>query len=411
MNQVAASGIEDARMLSDIAICDQVNTLAEQLLSTALAEQTAKERDTAAEMGRMMNDPHGKSFLFAMVDQVFRSHDPAVSARRWRQLLDKLGVPSYLKTTDQWLMRLGSLASRFVPSWVMPAIAERMRSESSRVILSGDEQPMHAYLAARRKAGFRINLNQLGEAVLGEQEANHRRQAILKHLADPEVTYISVKISAIFSQINMVAWDDTLLQIKERLRKLYRAALHDHKFVNLDMEEYRDLELTIAAFREVLDEPEFMQLTAGIVLQAYLPDSVAAQEDLTTWAKRRVARGGAPIKIRLVKGANLAMERVEAEMHGWHQAPYSTKAETDANFRRLLEYGCQRENARAVRLGVASHNLFDVALALTLRRQYGVEDRVEIEMLEGMANIKREQYVMLRTGCYCMHRSSSKMTS
>ena len=165
-----------------------------------------------------------------------------------------------------------------------------------------------------------------------------------------------------------------------------RAAKKGGKFVNLDMEEYRDLALTIAAFRTVLDEPEFQQLRAGIVLQAYLPDSFAAMQELTAWAKQRVAAGGAPIKIRLVKGANLAMEKVEAEMHGWNFAPYPTKADTDASFRRLLEYGCQPENAVAVRLGVASHNLFDVALALTLREQNGVMDQVEIEMLEGMAN-------------------------
>jgi RHH-type proline utilization regulon transcriptional repressor/proline dehydrogenase/delta 1-pyrroline-5-carboxylate dehydrogenase len=39
-----------------------------------------------------------------------------------------------------------------------------------------------------------------------------------------------------------------------------------------------------------------------------------------------------------------------------------------------------------VRLGVASHNLFDVALALILREELGVQASVELEMLEGMAN-------------------------
>ena len=76
-----------------------------------------------------------------------------------------------------------------------------------------------------------------------------------------------MKISAIFSQINLLAWDATLTEIKVRLRKLYRAAAPGGKFVNLDMEEYRDLALTVAAFREVLDEPEFHSLSAGLVLQ------------------------------------------------------------------------------------------------------------------------------------------------
>ena len=58
------------------------------------------------------------------------------------------------------------------------------------------------------------------------------------------------------------------------------------------------------------------------MLQAYLPDSFDALRQLVGWADRPVERrGGAGIKVRLVKGANLAMERVDAAMHGWEQAP------------------------------------------------------------------------------------------
>ena len=96
-------------------------------------------------------------------------------------------------------------------------------------------------------------------------------------------------------------------------------------------------------------------------------------------------RRGAPIKLRLVKGANLAMERVDAEIHGWHVAPHRSKHDTDACFKRMLEFACRRENAEAVRLGVASHNLFDIALALVLRERNQIEELVGIEMLEGMA--------------------------
>jgi len=372
--------------VSENEISQKATALAERLLMTALKQQSAMERKDAAKLARMMDDPAGKAFTFAMVDEVFRSHDHAVVAGRWRGLLKSFGIPRYPSLPDRLLIQAGGLASRFIPETVMPAVADRMRADSARVILSGEKDDLNQYLNRRAAEGFRINLNHLGEAVLGEQEAEHRLSAVLDHLANPAVNYISVKISAIFSQISLVAWDETLVEIKSRLRTLYRAASLGGKFVNLDMEEYRDLALTMAAFCEVLDEPEFLLLSAGIVLQAYLPDSEAAQRQLTEWAKRRVSNGGARIKIRLVKGANLAMEAVEAELHGWQQAPYMTKADTDANFRRLLEFGCQPDSIRAVRLGVASHNLFDVALALTLREMNGVQDSVEIEMLEGMAN-------------------------
>ena len=42
--------------------------------------------------------------------------------------------------------------------------------------------------------------------------------------------------------------------------------------------------------------------------------------------RARRAGGGAPIKVRLVKGANLAMERVDAAMHGWPLATYAHQA-------------------------------------------------------------------------------------
>ena len=55
--------------------------------------------------------------------------------------------------------------------------------------------------------------------------------------------------------------------------------------------------------------------------------------------------------IRIVKGANMEMERVEASLRCWPQAPYQEKIETDANYKRMLRYGMQPENIAAVSLG------------------------------------------------------------
>src|SRR5262249_24515911 len=177
-------------------------------------------------------------------------------------------------------------------------------------------------------------------------------------LARDDVEYISVKVSSVSSQLNLVAFRTTIDVVKARLRTLYRQAQRHHyrhpdggttpKFVNLDMEEYRDLDLTVTALREVLDEEEFLPLPAGVVLRAYLPDAHRVQRDLTEWAMARAGRGGAPIKLRIGKGATPAMERIESAQHGWPQAPYEDKAEVDANYKRMLEYGCRRDRARAV---------------------------------------------------------------
>ena len=190
-----------------------------------------------------------------------------------------------------------------------------------------------------------------------------------------------------------MAFDDSVERILARLRPLFTAAAASSPptFINLDMEEYRDLELTLASFMQLLDESAFQHLEAGIVLQAYLPDSHEAFDRLSQWSQERFARTGAAIKIRIVKGANLAMEQVEAELHGWHAAPYDSKPDVDASFKRMIDRAFTPTSTRAVRIGIASHNLFDVAWALLLATERGVLDRVEFEMLEGMAPGEAEQ--------------------
>ncbi|MCK5756901.1 MAG: bifunctional proline dehydrogenase/L-glutamate gamma-semialdehyde dehydrogenase, partial [Mycobacterium sp.] len=162
------------------------------------------------------------------------------------------------------------------------------------------------------------------------------------------------------------------------------------KFINLDMEEYRDLELTLAVFTRLLDRPELLSLEAGIVLQAYLPDALSAMIRLQDWARARRARGGAAIKVRLVKGANLPMEHVEASLHGWPLATWDTKQDTDTHYKRVLNYALHADRTENVRIGVAGHNLFDIAYAWTLAGRRGVRDGVEFEMLLGMAEAQAE---------------------
>ena len=136
----------------------------------------------------------------------------------------------------------------------------------------------------------------------------------------------------------------------------------------------------------MLDEPAFSATPAGIVVQSYLPDSHGVLAELGEWARRRRHGGGAPIKVRIVKGANLAMELVDAEQHGWAPATYPTKADTDASAKRLLDSALRPAWADALRVGFASHNLFDVGWALSLRDRLPAASwaRLEIEMLEGM---------------------------
>ncbi len=364
--------------------------LAGEILQASRDRETSAERKRSAMMARMMDDAAGKKFTIAMADQVLRMRTAKRAARRMDSLITEYGIPKYFAATDRMALWLGNGVANLIPGAVMPQVKAKVRQDSEHVIISAEVQEFKKYLELRKKSGIRVNFNQLGEAVLGDHEADRRLHDNIQRLLEPGVNYISVKLSAIFSQISLTGYQQTIERIKPRLRALYQAAIKgsstEQKFVNLDMEEYRDLHLTVDVFCAVLDEAEFDHFSAGIVLQAYLPDSFEVLQSLTAWAQRRKQRTGTEIKIRLVKGANLAMEQVEASMRDWQLAPYASKPLVDANFKRMLEFATRPENAASVRIGVGSHNLFDIAYALLLRERRGVSDRIEFEMLEGMAN-------------------------
>ena len=359
--------------------------LAGEWLAATEAGRLRHERMLSAQLAALVSDPAGLDLAVRFVDRVARPEDRRVAARELARLSSRSA--RFLGPLDRMLLGAGALAAPLAPSVVVPLARRRLRQIVGHLVVDAHDPVLATHLARARREGFRLNVNLLGEAVLGEGEARSRADRTLALLEREDVDYVSVKVSSLVSQIS--TWDTrgTVGRVIERLRPLYRAAAArtPHAFVNLDMEEYRDLDLTLEVFTTLLSEPELADLEAGIVLQAYLPDAVAALDRLLAFAARRVAAGHAGIKVRLVKGANLSMERVDAELHGWRQAPYPTKADTDANYVRLLERTLRSDLAGAVRLGVASHNLYDVALAHLLAARRGVEDMLDVEMLQGMA--------------------------
>lgn len=373
--------------------------LAANILRESTRTMTWSEKRDQAELHRMMQDKTGKAFTALMTDQCFRSHRHSRVADQLVYLLNQIGLPQYLHPFRRLSLALFQMVGKPLSFLFVPMATFMLRHATERVILPGEAQALKRHMRLRRQQGVRINLNHLGEAILGEEEAKKRLHIYLEDLKQDDIEYISIKISTIYSQINLLGWKTTLNVLKDRLRELYRTAMSQvfiradgtkaPKFVNLDMEEYRDLHLTKELFQKILDEPEFLHFSAGIVLQAYLPDSHGIQKELTEWAMERVRSGGAPIKIRIVKGANLAMEQVEASLKEWPQAPYKKKSDVDANYKRMVSYGCKPDHARAVHLGIASHNLFDIAYSLLLRSENEIDTEVSFEMLEGMADHMR----------------------
>lgn len=373
--------------------------LARRLQERARTLQTPSERRQQAELDRMIRTPSDKATLAMMTDQAFRTRDAARAVEHLTHILDVQGIPRFFGAIDRTLMKGFQSFGGYLPGVALPLVRDHMQKETANVILPGEPELLVRHLAERRAEGVRMNVNFLGEAILSEAEAERRLQQVLQGLQWDELEVVSIKISTIYSQISPLAREHTIAVLCDRLERLYRTAERARftrpdgsivsKFVYLDMEEYRDKDLTAAAFMRTLDRTGLQQVRAGIALQSYIPDSHATLLAIQDWARRRVTAGGGRITIRLVKGANMEAERAESAVRGWPQAPYRSKLETDANYKRMLHALLEPENLAAMDVGVASHNLFDLAYGLVLAHERGALDHVQFEMLEGMANAQR----------------------
>ncbi len=386
---------------------DDAISLAAELVQEAARQQTSAERRQQSELDRMIGYDADKATLVEMTDQAFRTHTPARVADQLVHLLDAQGIPRFFSPIERAMLKGFQSFGEYLPGVSVPLVKEKMRQETANVILPADAKHLTGHLRARQEQGVSMNVNLLGEALLGEQEAQHRLQQYRDLLRLPEVRCVSVKLSTLSSQVSPLARRKTIQTVANRLTSLYQDANASTepttelpKFVYLDMEEYADLYLTAEVLRRALDQPGMERTAAGIALQAYVPDSFEVMQQLIEWSADRVRRGGEPLTIRLVKGANMEMERVHASIAGWPAAPFQQKWQTDANFKRMLIESIAAAQRGELRVGVASHNLFDVALAMILADRAGLSNsllktkagkrtQIQFEMLEGMANHQR----------------------
>jgi RHH-type transcriptional regulator, proline utilization regulon repressor / proline dehydrogenase / delta 1-pyrroline-5-carboxylate dehydrogenase len=259
-------------------------------------------------------------------------------------------------------------------------------------------------LRKKRRQGIGFTVDLLGEAVVSEEEAAEymgRCQELLEHLAretrgwtDPlgknselfPVVNVSVKISALYSQMNPADPADAIAHLAPRLRPILRRAKELGAFINFDMESYAHKNATLELFRTLFTEPEFRDWPhAGIVIQAYLRDAETDLRDLIAWGRAR----GTRFTVRLVKGAYWDYEKIKSTQNGWVIPVWLQKPESDANFERLTRI--LLENESIVTSAFGSHNVRSIAHAQALAEELRIDrTRFEFQLLYGMAGpIKR----------------------
>ncbi len=346
-----------------------------------------------------MRDEAFKVEMFRFVDVFPVLHTPEQVARH---------IQEYFCRPDQdfpaWIqlglkqVSPGSLVARTAAK----QIEKNIRSMAGTFVAGVDADDALPKLEKMRKANLAFTVDLLGEATVSEAEAHdyqERYLALIRGLCeaatrwspnpatdgDPEDpaprVNVSVKLSALYSQIDPIDPEGSIEALVARMKPLYLEARERGAFLNLDMESYELKDLTLATFRTLLEDPEIAGWTdAGCVIQAYLRDSLADAKALAAWARERKQR----ITVRLVKGAYWDYETIHAQQNGWPIPVYQQKWETDANYEACL--AVLLDAFPYVRVAVASHNVRSLAAAMAMAKARDIpQHALEVQMLYGMA--------------------------
>src|SRR5438477_12009515 len=362
-------------------------------------------------MARSMRDEQFKAQLFRFVDVL-------PSLRKSGDIVEHLDEYfADMRNGFTAFIHTGVRLARIVP-WVSGPVLRWNVSGMARQFIAGkNPNDLMKTLRKRRaqKIGFTVDL--LGEAVVSETEADKytaRCLDLLETLAretrgwtDPlgrnselfPVVNLSVKISALYSQMNPADPAGAIAHLVPKLQPILRRARELGAFINFDMESYAHKNTTLELFKTIFTEEEFKDWPhAGIVIQAYLRDSEADLRHLIDWGRAR----GTRFAVRLVKGAYWDYETIKSRQNGWDCPVYFQKPESDVNFETLTRL--LLENESIVTAAFGSHNVRSIAHAQALADELGIDrSRFEFQLLYGMAGpIKRALVEMgYRVREYC----------
>ncbi len=350
-----------------------------------------------------MRDTALKTDLFRLVDALPALATDEQIARHAREYLlagDRdlpTGLGLALRTTANPLA--GSI-SAFV-------IKNQVRRMAERFIVGRDARHARRQLRKLWDTGFGFTVDLLGEATVNaaESDAYAQRYADLIGFLPGETAgwranpildqgsggtipraNISLKLSAMDHLLDPADPDGGVARLLQKVRPLLQRAKELGAFINFDLEQWNLHEITYRLFERVALDPEFATWPdLGIVVQAYLKTAADDLDRLAALSQRR----GAPVTVRLVKGAYWDYEVIQSGLRG-HVCPvFTQKNHTDANYesltRRLIDHRAHLHAA------FGTHNLRSLCVALAQAESAGLKPGdFEVQMLFGMAEPERE---------------------
>lgn len=147
----------------------QVRALApavvEQVRAWLLAAKEIPVDAAGEQLAGVLRDPQGLDFTLRFVDGVVRPEDLSVAAATLREIAQQ--APAFLPWPMRKALQLGGAVAPLAPAVVIPIARRVLRQMVGHLIIDATDARLGAAIARIRATGARLNINLLGEAVLG----------------------------------------------------------------------------------------------------------------------------------------------------------------------------------------------------------------------------------------------------
>lgn len=386
---------------------EEIYTLGNEIF-TGIGTQSPSTFDkkywAALMMEWSMLQPGFKINMFRLVDVLPTLRSSKAVARHVQEYLGNFSTQlpglGKLGSIVEWGLRgtPGSLRSKVV------ALGVRQSVSSMASLFIAGESPRKALkpLRSLRAQGLSFTVDLLGEFSVSEREAeiyvdrylealevlgrevpNWTESAPLipHHPGEQSAVCISVKLTALYSQCGPLNFERSVQVLVDKLSRIARKAKEARALMYVDAEDSASNPIIYETFKRVFGSPEFCTFPyPGIVVQAYAKEARSMLLDLLSFAEKR----GAPIAVRLVKGAYWDSETILSLQNQWPSPLFAHKESSDANFEELSRILI--DNHRLCLPAFGSHNIRSLAHACRYAESKGLTAKdFELQMLYGMA--------------------------
>ena len=219
--------------------------------------------------------------------------------------------------------------------------------------------------------------------LLAREAVSWPSQSLLErdHLGPIPRIQLSIKISALSPHLDPIDPEGSYRSVAARLRPILDLAMRLPASLIFDMEQAETKSLLVEIFTRLFAEPSYKDYPyAGLALQAYHRETAQDIEGLLAWVRRR----GAPISIRLVKGAYWDSDTIRYRQRSWPIPLFEHKVETDANYESLASLLLSQ--SALIRPAFGTHNLRTLAYIEAVAESLRLSPETwEYQMIFGMA--------------------------